>query len=274
MKKIKLIGLDLDGTLLNDRKELTPYTEHVLSEAIAKGVHVLAATGRPIGGIPERIRNFPGMRYAVTANGARIIDLQEEKILYEALVEPKNVEKILDVFECYDTLKEVYLDGISYVSEKEFADLPRYVENPAMRQYIRLTKIPVADVRQEMQKTGKGSDKVHALFADLSERECALEDLKKIPGVTVSSAIRNNIEVNGGEVDKGKGLLRLGKILGIEREEIMACGDGLNDVAMLRDAGLGVAMGNASAEVKAAADVVTCSNEEDGVAKAIEMYVL
>lgn len=82
MKKIKMIGLDLDGTLLNDKKELTSHTREILTRAIDQGVTVLVATGRPVTGIPEVLRNFPGMRYALTSNGGRILDLQEDKILY------------------------------------------------------------------------------------------------------------------------------------------------------------------------------------------------
>ena len=75
MKKIKMIGLDLDGTLLNDKKELTSHTREILTRAIDQGVTVLVATGRPVTGIPEVLRNFPGMRYALTSNGGRILDL-------------------------------------------------------------------------------------------------------------------------------------------------------------------------------------------------------
>ena len=92
--------------------------------------------------------------------------------------------------------------------------------------------------------------------------------------LAVTGALANNIEVNARGVNKGNGLLMLGKILGIEKEEIMACGDGLNDLAMLRAVGFGVAMANGNEEVKKYADYVTGSNDEDGVAKAIEKFVL
>ena len=84
----------------------------------------------------------------------------------------------------------------------------------------------------------------------------------------------NNIEVNAKGVNKGRGLLLLGELLGIGSEEIMAVGDGSNDIAMLREAGLGVAMENATDEVKAAADVITLSNDREGAAAAIEKYIL
>lgn len=273
-QKIKMIGMDLDGTLLNEKKELTAYSRKVLEQAIHQGVIVLVATGRPISGVPEELRTFPGMRYALTANGGRILDLKENKVIFESLVSTKSAEKILDVFEQYDTLREVYFEGISYVQQEAMDEIERYVENPSMQKYIRATKKTVPDVKAKVKEMNCGLDKVHAMFANQEERRVAWEELAKIPDITVSSALDNNIEINGKDVNKGKGLLKLGEMLGIRREEIMACGDGLNDLQMLREVGFAVAMANGAEEVKAAADYITVSNEEDGVAKAIEKFVL
>ena len=265
-QKIKMIGMDLDGTLLNERKELTAYSRKVLEQAISQGVTVLVATGRPISGVPEELRTFPGMRYALTANGGRI--------LFESLVSTKSAEKILDVFEQYDTLREVYFEGISYVQQEAMDEIERYVANPSMQKYIWATKKTVPDVKAKVKEMNRGLDKVHAMFANREERRAAWEELAKIPDITISSALDNNIEINGKDVNKGKGLLKLGEMLGIRREEIMACGDGLNDLQMLREVGFAVAMENGAKEVKLAADYITVSNEEDGVAKAIEKFVL
>ena len=83
---IKMIGLDLDGTLLNSEKVFTDYSKEVLGEAIRQGVIVLPATGRPLTGIPKEVLEFPGIRYALTSNGARVVDLKENKVLYECLL--------------------------------------------------------------------------------------------------------------------------------------------------------------------------------------------
>ena len=112
MSKIKMVGLDLDGTLLNDRKELTAYARDVICRA---GVTVLVATGRPITGIPKELKEIPGMRYAVTANGGRILDMQYQKILYENLVPYEDAIRVVKIFEEYDTMREIYFDGQGYV---------------------------------------------------------------------------------------------------------------------------------------------------------------
>ena len=117
-------------------------------------------------------------------------------------------------------------------------------------------------------------DKVQGLFADMKEREQAWQELKQFDSLELVGSLKYNIEINAAGVNKGKGLLELGEILGISREEIMAFGDGDNDIAMLREVGFGVAMENADEEVKAVADYVTGSNDEDGVAKAIARFVL
>lgn len=117
-------------------------------------------------------------------------------------------------------------------------------------------------------------DKVQGLFADMKEREQAWQELKQFDSLELVGSLKYNIEINAAGVNKGKGLLELGEILGISREEIMVFGDGDNDIAMLREVGFGVAMQNADEEVKAVADYVTGSNDEDGVAKAIARFVL
>ena len=132
MKKIKMIGLDLDGTLLNDKKELTSHTRKILTRAIDQGVTVLVATGRPVTGIPEVLRNFPGMRYALTSNGGRILDLQEDKVLYANMLSYEMGAAILKIFGDYDTFKEIYFDGRGFVQADELLKVGEYLRNPAM----------------------------------------------------------------------------------------------------------------------------------------------
>ena len=115
MKKIKMIGLDLDGTLLNDKKELTSHTREILTRAIDQGVTVLAATGRPVTGIPEVLRNFPGMRYALTSNGGRILDLQEDKILYATCCHMRWARRSLRFLETMiRSRRSILMEEVSY----------------------------------------------------------------------------------------------------------------------------------------------------------------
>lgn len=274
-KDIKMIGLDLDGTLLNSDKVLTENTKRVLSEAIARGVVVLPATGRPLSGLPKEVLEFPGIRYALTANGARVIDMQEDRIIYENLVPYETAEKLLDIMGKYDTILEVYYDGVGFSSESMLNRVHEFFRSPAMAHYVKTTRRPVPDVRKMFTEGKRSSDKVQAIFLnDEDKLKAWTEIVDTIPNIEITGALENNIEVNAAGVSKGKTLVNLGALLGIEREEIMACGDGANDIDMIIEAGLGVAMENAVLCVKEAADVITSSNDEEGVAKAIEKYVL
>lgn len=273
--RIRMIGLDMDGTLLTTEKELTEHTREVLREAIDRGVVVLPATGRPLAGIPEEVLKFPGVRYAVASNGARIVDLKESRVLYEDLVPYETGRRVLEICSRYDSMLEIYYDGVGYAEEEKLKHLDEYVPRLPMARYIASSRRPVADVRAMHEERKAPTDKVQALFRTREECKKAWKEVEKeIPDIEITGALSNNIEVNAKGVNKGRGLMILGELLGIHREEIMAVGDGSNDIAMLREAGLGVAMENATEAVKAAADVVTLSNDQEGAATAIEKYVL
>lgn len=272
--KTRMIGMDLDGTLLTTEKKLTPYTQDVLKRAIALGIIVLPATGRPVSGVPEEIMHFPGIRYAVTANGGRIVDVQENRTIYENLVPVDKAYAILSVFEKYDTLREIYYDGIGYSEETMLKNIHRYIEPGPMADYMVATRRPIPDVHAKFVETNRPVDKVQGIFASLADKDEALKELEKITDIEITGALSQNVEINAKDVDKGNALLRLGQILGISGEEIMAFGDGTNDRKMLEKVGTGVAMANGVPEVKAAADYITASNDEEGVARFIEKYVL
>lgn len=273
--RIKMVGLDMDGTLLTTEKELTEHTKEVLLEAIDRGVTVLPATGRPLTGIPEEVLKLPGVRYAVASNGARIVDLKEDRVIYEGLVSYETGSRVLEICSRYDALMEIYYDGVGYADEEKLKRIDEYVPKAPMARYIAGTRQAVSDVMAMFEERKAPTDKVHALFRIREEYEKAWQEVEKeVPDIEITGALSNNIEVNAKGVNKGRGLLILGELLGIRREEIMAVGDGSNDIAMLREAGLGVAMENATDEVKAAADVITLSNDREGAAAAIEKYVL
>ena len=274
MQQIKMIGLDLDGTLLNTKKELTDHTRRVLAEAINAGILVLMATGRPFTGIPEELRTFPGIHYALTSNGARVLDTDHNKILIEQLLPMESAKKALRIFEKYDTLSEIYFDGQGYADAAKLDNVGKYHHDPNMWNYVRTTRIAVPDIWDVIAKENRNMDKVQALFANMDERAAAWKELSELKELELVGSLSYNIEINAAGVNKGTALVALGEMLGIPRESIMACGDGDNDVHLLREVGFGVAMANAQPQVKEAADYITASNDEDGVACAIEKFAL
>lgn len=272
--KTRMIGMDLDGTLLTTQKELTAYTKNVLKRAIDQGIIVMPATGRPLSGLPKELLEFPGMMYAVTANGGRVLDIRTGESLYECLVPADVASQIMDVFERYDTLREIYYDGMGYAQEDGLMQAEKYLESPHMIKYLLSTRKSVPDIRAKLKEENRGADKVQGLFVSVEDRDAAREELKAVQEIEITGALEKNIEVNAKGVNKGNAMVRLGESLGICREEIMAFGDGLNDLQMLKEVGTGVAMSNGREEVKEAADYITLSNDEEGVARFIEEYVL
>lgn len=274
-RNIKMIGFDLDGTLLNSNKEISDYTRDVMREAVEQGVIILPATGRPLTGIPKPVMALPGIRYAVTANGARVVDVQEDKVLHEALLPYEKGKELLEIFAKYDTYREVYYEGFDYATADMVERIEEYMPIKPMIEYMRTTRRRVPDVEAMFHEKKMAVDKLQALFRDTETRDLAMKEVKeKVQGAAVTSALGNNIEANGEDAQKGIALLKLGEILGIKKDEIMAFGDGSNDMDMIRRVGFGVAMENGIDEIKEAADYITVTNDEHGVAKAIEKFVL
>ncbi len=271
--KIKLIAIDMDGTLLNDEKELTPYTREALLKAIEQGVHVVACTGRPISAIPKELTKIEGVRYAISANGARIVDLMENKTVFEKVLPPDVVCQLLDIAQKYHTYYEVFFDGIGYTQEDLIEKLPQFL-NDEMIHYIMTTRVRVDNIREELHRRNQGSDKLHIVVETTEEKEELVGALKNLGDYEMHGAFHNNIEITEVGIHKGLGLQKLGEYLGIELDEIMALGDGMNDETMIQMAGLGVVMKNGVEELKESADYITDSNNEDGVAKAIHKFVL
>lgn len=273
-KNIKMVAFDLDGTLVDSEKRISEFTWKMLEKAAAQGVVVLPATGRPLVGVPQELKEFPGIEYAVTANGARVVNVKTGETVFESSISVEKALEILDVFDDYDCHKEVFIDGASFANIDSQSHLEDYYRQESMAEYTRRTRIFVDSVREKALECGKTLDKVQAFFHLDDEFKSAKARLDQIQGVVATTAMGNNWEVNREGTDKGNALIGLGKVLGIEKDEIMACGDGMNDYEMIKKVGFGVVMENGTDELKKIADYITATNDEDGVAKAIEKFVL
>lgn len=273
MAEIKLIALDLDGTLLDSQKRLSYKNEIVLKECIDRGIWVVPCTGRIWNGIPDFLRNFPGIRYAITTNGALIEDVAEGIILDERKMSCELALDILKMARQFHTMYDAYVGGRAF-GEAYFMDhMDEYGIESLIQKMVRSTREIVPDVWQKIKELGQPVEKVNYFFGDMEERARARAALDARGDVIVTSSISNNLEINAVGATKGEGILRLAAHLGLKPEETMGFGDGGNDVTMMQMAGIGVAMGNAKDSLKEIADYVTLTNDEDGVAAAIERLV-
>lgn len=276
-KDIRLIALDLDGTLLNTQKELTNRNFRALSAAAERGIYIVPTTGRFFSGMPKVILDLPFLRYAITVNGARVYDAREDTVLRRAELTPELALEIMTYLDGLDVAYDCYQDEWGWMSEKRLAAAAVFAPDAFYLDLLMRLRTPVPDLKVFVRERGKGVQKVQAFFRvdQLDLREELLTSLgERFPGTSVTSASPRNMEINCAEASKGKALLSLTEHLGLRREQTMAFGDGLNDLSMLEMAGTGVAMGNACEEALAAADERTASCDEDGVAVAVERLVL
>lgn len=268
-----MIALDMDGTTLNDQKIITTYTKHILEKAMEEGVVVLACTGRPANAIPKVFTELKGVQYAISSNGARVVDVKNNQVVYSKLLNSEDTKNIINMAQKYDTYQEIFWEGQGYTTGEMYRNIHKYL-NAYMKSYIGKTRKFVEDLEEEIKKQHAPCDKVHLVFGDLEEREQAKKDLLRLGNFEYNGAIENNMEITAPGTSKGTSIIKLGEILGIKREEIMAIGDGMNDASMLQEVGLPIAMANSVDEIKEMASYITDNNNEDGVGKAINKFVL
>jgi hypothetical protein len=274
MKKIRLIALDMDGTLLNSKKECSKRTKEVLKKAIAQGIYIVPATGRAINGLPACLAELD-IHYGIFCNGASCYDLYTKELVAKTHFTLEEALTLLAVAEQYPNAShDVYAGGYGYCEGRYLDHFEEYTPDEHIEALIRSTRKRLDGSLQDfLVKHQMTVEKVNMFFKDVNERDQAKEALEATGLTHPVSALYNNLEMGKVGVSKGDALLKLGAFLGIESDEIMACGDAGNDLTMIVEAGIGVAMGNASEEIKKAADYITATNDEDGVAKAIEHFI-
>lgn len=267
---IRLIGLDLDNTTLNAKKQITPRVAAAIEAAIRAGIVVLPATGRPLSGITPQFLAIPGVRYALTANGAKVYDLQQgEAPIIQNCFSVQQAVQLYDRCVEYRAITAAFIDGVAYGEAYDFSGLDGMF-TPQTLEYLKNSRKTVPNLRQRILDEGSPVEKMSLIFPSLEVRAVALEAFERDERVSATYSLGNNIELNTPTANKGWALLQLGRLLGIGQPQVMAVGDSVNDLEMLRAAGYAVAMQNAMPEVLALAHHVTASAEEDGVALAIE----
>ena len=266
-----IIALDLDGTLLNSNKELTEGNLRALYRAHEAGFAIVPTTGRFYGGMPRFIRDLPFLRYAITINGAAVADILTGEVIYRAEIPLARALAIYEMMDNEAVIYDCYQGNDAFMSASHKERIDEMVTNAHYRQLVHSLRKPVPDLKEYLRKKGEDVQKVQMFMPDLALRKRLMKELAEIfEDLIVTSAVTVNVEINDGRAHKGAALLALADYLGLRREDTYAFGDGLNDLTMLRDAGVGFAMANAEPEAKAVADRVTLSCDEDGVAYGID----
>lgn len=279
MKDIKLVALDLDGTLFDNSSRISKRNLTAIRSITDKGIHVVISTGRPFEGIPFDQIKGTGINYAITANGSGIYEISTGKCLYENAMDEELVTPILNFLLTRDIHMDAFIGGKGYTPVQCVETAQKLTVPSSIKNYIITTRTRLDNILQYIHENQLKVQKMTLNFypaADgtLIDRETVRKFLVSNPSITTVCGGYNNLEFTRADANKGVGLRKLAEILGVNPDATMAIGDTENDLAIIEAAGIGVAMGNATDAVKARADYVTTTNTKDGVAAAIEHFIL
>lgn len=272
---IKLVALDMDGTTLQSDITLARETIVTIEKAVSQGIIVVPTTGRVFGELPEEITDIDGVSYAITSNGAQVTDLNRKMTLYENSLTKQDLDTVLKVLRQYDLMIEAYVGGRTVVIEDCMKDLSRFHVPEAYWDFFRETRHTIADPEDYFNFLYSHSvEKFNIFFSHMENRSELKTVLENTTDLTITSAVENNLEINNPTANKWDGLKHLCRHLNIQSTEVMAMGDSNNDYEMLKHAGLAVAMENGIDRVKEISDFITKTNDEHGVAYALEKFIL
>ena len=271
--KIRLIAMDMDGTLLNDEKRISDRTAKTLKRAAQKGIHIAICSGRLCGdsglfALDAGLENC----YILSLNGAYCLNKPNGKPYASYTLAKETQVQCLEVLSRYDVTYgcfwENHMLAVESSKRTEKRGWGTHRNRPGAPDYFRAVDLPESALQQSFAKI------VYVEEHDLSRIEKIREDLQPIQGLDITSSWDNNLELMPSGICKGRAIEELAGRLGISAENVMAFGDYDNDLSMIEYAGYGIAMENGSDAVKQAAGHVTLSNQADGVAEAIERFVL
>ena len=273
-KNITTVALDLDGTTFNSAGDISEENVRALEEAAAKGVHIIVSTGRSYSSLPDHIKNVRGIEYAITSNGAHVNIMATGEQIYSDYLDPAAVREIAVLKDETGADIEVFIEGRAYVDQSYYDDVKENGCAYRNAEYVLWSRKPVPDVSALMLENSGEIENVNFIYETLEMLEEARPKVNAIRNATITSSFPNNLEVGGPHTSKKTALAWLLKELKASADELMCCGDAPNDIAMIEMAGIGVAVANAWGGLRDHADFMTASNDDDGVAKAIDKFVL
>ncbi|WP_294707836.1 Cof-type HAD-IIB family hydrolase [uncultured Fusobacterium sp.] len=264
--KLKAIALDLDGTLLTSDKKISETNREILKELNRRGVKIFLVTGRTYLATKPYALDLDAGGVVIAYNGAKVVDYESDRVIFELPLEEDHVKELIRISKRLGVPLNLYQNNKWYVEDSSRREVIRYGSE---RDMIPIEKDFYDFDDYKMTKS---------VFLGTDEEPETLErvhrEVQKILGDKVYTAKSTDIlyEVLNREVNKGLVLKRVLKTYGISPEECVAFGDATNDIEMLRAVKYGVAMGNATREVKASVDYVTDTNDNNGVAKFLKKY--
>jgi Cof subfamily protein (haloacid dehalogenase superfamily) len=272
--KYKLIAMDMDGTLLNSKKEVSERTREVLGKAAALGVKLVVCTGRIFTSALVYADIIGSSAPVVASNGAYIREKDRNEIIYEKNLDPDKALKIAGMAERYGFYPHIFTADTIYTKKIiHFSENYNRWNQTSPEEYK--SKINVVDDFEAA--IGECRDrllKVAVMTDDIENLQRLRREITESVEISIMSSYYNSFEAMEAGVSKGSAVKYLADYFGFSTEEVICIGDNENDLSMIEYAGLGVAMGNSEENLKEIADYITETNDNDGVAAVIEKFIL
>ncbi len=271
--KYKLICVDMDGTLLNNKKEVSKRNLETIKKAHEAGVKIVITTGR-IFVSANYYGDLIGVKAPIIAsNGAYVREKDKNEAIYEEGLEKSQCKTIINLLNKYHIMPQFFTTDTIYTEAIKYS-ASMYTEANKTVPVNRQVAIKIIDDWEEMLKEDVKIIKAMASDIDKEKIQEAKKEFLKLGEFEVVSSMNNSFEVMKSGVSKGAAVKKICEYYGIDRSETICIGDNENDISMIKFAGLGVAMENGEETVKREADYITLTNENDGVANVIEKFVL
>lgn len=269
-EEYKIIAVDMDGTLLTSEKTVASESVRDIQAAADKGINVVYSTGRAIAELKPYFEVLPMMRYAVCYSGAIVYDCIDRKCVYRNEIEQTYIEQIVKVGQEHKAMIHFLTEQDSIVSAHDITHMDDFGMGVYQSLYNEVAKT-VEDMAEEGRRH-QSIPKINIYFRSIKDRDKSYEQLKYLP-LTFAFAENTSLEMTAANVSKATGIMHLASILGTSIEHVVGIGDADNDLDMLSNVGLPVAMANANDRVKAISKMVTKDNDHNGVGEAIRQII-
>lgn len=268
--KYKLIAIDMDGTLLNSGNNVSNRTKKAILHAKELGVHIVLATGRILKSAVHYSKQLELKNPIVASNGGIMID-ENSNIIFKSPIDKEAIKEIVKIADDEKIYCHLYDESKFYSSQKVQDILDFYSEGS---KNMKIDLELFSSIDDILSTEDLNIYKLIFIDDDLEKLQDFRSKISTVDNINISSSWINNIEAMGLDVSKGQAIKKLAKKLNIELDEVVAIGDSENDLSMLDIAGLSIGMENGADIIKARADYITDTNDNDGVAKAIEKFIL
>lgn len=286
----KMIALDLDGTSLNSFGQMTTNTKDVLQKAMGKGTELVIASGRNINSIKPIAKDLKEVKYIIAGNGAIIYDLENTQILCEKSISKNKALEIIKICKQNSIYFSVYTNRTIITENLKYNVLCYHKENARKEDYQKTHITLVEDIVEYVKNMQEEVIKIficdgtESIFKSILKKFYEIKDIDILDVSHMTQKIIKQgtseikieyyyTEISAENVNKWNAIEYLLEKLKINKEEVMAIGDNMNDKQMIENAGLGISMGNSSPCIKEISDFVTDTNDNEGVAKAIEKFI-